>query len=295
MNATLFQMWQAALGAAVFVAALTIIVVGATVGVFAVKGYRRFAEFGAAFRDFLTVIAAHGALTDANARVLTQSIIEALKPLPAATAALAVQALIKAGMSPAPLAGEDAVPDPPPASSRAADAGHPTPPVKAKTDPNPPKGGPGWKDSVRLVAAASAALVGVGLAGWACLPYDRPGFRGSAQDHWRDDVSTVTNEHDPVAAGLKALQEDRLADAEREFSRAGDHARQAEVRFRQGRYDEALALCKNGADGQARFWEGMVARERGDHATAADKFLAAKGLGSETGAAALSAFYPGRA
>lgn len=111
--------------------------------------------------------------------------------------------------------------------------------------------------------------------------------------HEEHAVATVTHEADHDAAGLRALAAGDAEKAEREFARSGNDLRRAEALILLGRREDAEALLLALNDGQAKFLLGWIARERGNHKEARRLFARARALGSDTGAAALAAYYPG--
>lgn len=292
------------------VTCLVVIVAGATFGVVIVKTYRRLAEFKTDFREFLTVVSAHGAISDTNQRVLTQSVIDAMKPVPMQTAAAVIQALIKAGLR-AGTADPGDVPDPParhdlpvvdaratptPADQSTTNAGpqqeHPTPvPTKEKTNPQPPDKPRRPPDSVR-----SLLVVGIVLTlAWAATIVSAPREKGGRThaDHWPreegEEMSQVVHEkgrpdddrNNPTGPGYDALRAGDFVKAEKAFVKEGLDVRTAEALFRQGRFDEAVLICeKHPDDPLARYFLGLIACKRGDHEKAEALLVQAKDMGS---------------
>lgn len=206
------------------------------------------------FRQYLDLVAKHAALTAGQAAALTDDVKAEVRRIPHAMTTAILESLAAAGVP---------VPPPPP----------PDPAVPGRRTP----------DSVRALAALGIGALGVGAL--ACGP------ARVADTGGRATVSHVSYDH--ADAGLDALKKGQLVRAEHEFTKAGDDVRLAEVFFRQARYDEAEFLVRGKEDGQCKFWLGMIARERGDHAEARRMFAQARNLGSDTGAAALAAYYPG--
>jgi hypothetical protein len=83
-----------------------------------------------------------------------------------------------------------------------------------------------------------------------------------------------------VAAGLRALRDDDLARAEREFSLADDPARLAEVFVRQGRYDEAALEVAHLEDGGAKLMLALAHRGRGETTEYRRRLVEARNLGN---------------